>query len=149
VTRSGFGGYLSSYGYSWSISFVGDGVRGNVQELEIITGGSCSPASLPTGVSITVETVNENKALGVDTEITQLDVAASALVAEGQYTISVTNTASATTDTTTCIPWNADVATFSNAMKDLTTVDSVFVERYGSGDSASVFCLWIFIFNLF
>jgi len=135
VVRSGSGSYLSRFGYVWTVSFVGNKVAGNVKALQVVT-DNCSPLISPTSdASVVVETVNPNGAVGTDTEIQSVVVAADAVIAQGQFALEVTH--AGVTLSTNCINWNAEAADVEAAMESLSNVDSVFVERSGDASSAS------------
>jgi hypothetical protein len=133
VVRSGAGGYSSFFGYGWTISFVGNKVAGNVQEL-VIT--ECTALSSNTNdATLSVMTINHNAAFGTDTEIQTVVVEADAYIAEGQYQLTLDYAGAVVT--TDCIEWNATAEELEAHIEALANVDSVFIERYGSGSAES------------
>jgi len=133
VVRSGSGGYSSFFGYGWTVSFVGNKVAGNVQQLEF---AECVALAANTNdAELSIMTTNHNAAFGTDTEIQTVVVAADAYIAEGQYQLTLDYAGAVVT--TGCIEWNATADELATHIEALANVDSVFVERYGSGSSAS------------
>ena len=83
VVKSGYGGYTDYFGYTWTVSFTGNQVAGNVQLLQVSSYGSegngyCANA-LPSDLVFIAETVNPPSmpAVGLDTEVQVLNVTAS------------------------------------------------------------------------
>jgi hypothetical protein len=139
VVRSGYGGYSDSFGYSWSITFTGNMVAGNVQPLVVKygnEGGTCVN-SLPSGLAYAASTTNENQALGVDTEVQVLNLTSTDHVAYGEYSLYFGSTGLGT-KTTACIAWDASAVTVQEALLDgIQSIDNILVERSGTGTSAS------------
>ena len=110
VSRSGAATYSSGFGYSWTITFVGEGVSGNVPALAVDFANSttdgldidCPVLVAPTEDAFVVaETVDDPaglSGLGTDTEIQLVVVSASARIADGGYVLGFNGT------NTTCIP---------------------------------------------
>jgi len=75
VQRSGYGGYKDYFGYQWSVTFAGNKVAGNVQKMVAEYGGDSTTCNLatPDGLSFSVVKVNGDRAVGVDTENTEVD----------------------------------------------------------------------------
>lgn len=139
VDKSGYGGYTSFFGYSYSIAFVGNAVAGRTLPLQVITGGAgCSSASALAGVSFEVSSASEWDAVGTDTEIQSIAVVSDRQIAQGHYRLSfeypLTNV-----QTSACVAWNATAAEVKTALEGLSNVDRVYVDRTGSGDSQSSF----------
>jgi hypothetical protein len=84
VVKSGTGGYSSNYGFTWSVSFVGNDVAGNVLEM---VATETSPNS---AITLAVTTTNNKKAVGTDTEIEEIVIFATDPIAQGQYKLDVT-----------------------------------------------------------
>jgi len=126
-------GPLASFGYVWTVSFVGNKVAGNVMPLEIIT--TCS--TLNAATTLTVATVNENQAIGLDTEVQRLTLTATDNIAQGQYQLSFRYTSATSVQISSCIAWNAAASDLQNALNALPNIDNVFVERFGNGDASS------------
>eukprot|EP00607_Mallomonas_marina_P003620 CAMPEP_0182439754 /NCGR_PEP_ID=MMETSP1167-20130531/86625_1 /TAXON_ID=2988 /ORGANISM="Mallomonas Sp, Strain CCMP3275" /LENGTH=2248 /DNA_ID=CAMNT_0024633521 /DNA_START=466 /DNA_END=7213 /DNA_ORIENTATION=- len=92
VMRSGTGSYRSRFGYTWSVSFVGNKVAGNVQMLVPVFGGSCaSLVSATKDATVTVVDLNRTQAVGTDTESQSLTIGANTMIAQGQYKINITH----------------------------------------------------------
>ena len=80
---SRYGGYTDYFGYTWTVSFTGNQVAGNVQLLQVSSYGSegngyCANG-LPSDLVFIAETVNPPSmpAVGLDTEVQVLNVSAS------------------------------------------------------------------------
>ena len=129
------------FGFVWTVSFVGNQVAGNVQQMKISstdsTGTSCVnvPPASGAATTLTVETMNENRAMGLDTEIQVLQLRAIDSISQGQYKLSFTYDSE--TQTTACIDWNADATVLQLALQSLTNIDNVLVERTGDGTLSS------------
>jgi len=133
VVRSGYGGFTSYYGYTWDISFTGNLVAGDVQLLTVgygTTSSSCTGA-FPTSLTPIVTTLNPDGAVGIDTEIQTLTVFASTDVVQGQFQLIFMGVM------TECLQWNASETDVAAALEGLSTIDSVIVQRFGDGTSAS------------
>jgi hypothetical protein len=135
VVRSGTGGYTDSYGYQWSISFVGNLVAGKVQPLRVgygVSSSSCSGA-VPSTVEITVQDAYANDPVGVDTEVQTVTVAANDFFVEGGYILDFGGYV------TDCINWNATADEMKSSLERLPNIDYVYVERFGNGLPSSNF----------
>ena len=152
VTRSGAGTYSSGFGYSYTVSFVGEAVAGNVPQLTVDwTNGTAGNADLDCeafsaaqgGANVTAVTLADVAGLaglGTDVEIQTVTVSATARLADGGYKLSLNG--SVDTDgfnktTTACIPYDATAAEFEAALEGLENVDSVYVTRAGDGSGSS------------
>jgi len=127
VSKSGTGSYSDAFGYSWTITFSGNFVAGDVQDLEVVTTG-CALAS---DVTATVTTLDKGPAVGLDTEVHTIVVSADDEIVQGQYQVTYKS------EVSSCIPWNATADELKAALDDVSSIDSVFVERNGDGDMAS------------
>ena len=127
VKRSVVSGYTPRFGYQWTISFTGNNVTGDVLPLNWT---SCN--SLSSSVSVDISTTNTNKIVGLDTEIQRLNVYASDLISQGQYTLRFGSSE------TECIEWDATAEDLSNSLGKLVNIDTVFIERFGSYDEIGV-----------
>ena len=138
VVKSGYGGYTDYYGYSWTVSFVGNKVAGNVRLLKVTSFGSegngfCANM-LPASLAYIVEQANGYPAVGLDTEVQVVSVAAAAFVAQGSYALTYNGVS------TGCIAWDAAASDVRAAvLASLTNIDDVYVERTGDGTSASAY----------
>jgi hypothetical protein len=150
VVRSGSGGYADSYGYTFTVSFVGDKVAGNVMPLTVTKwGDSVCSAAAPANFAGTVATLNENEAVGLDTEVHTITVNATMPIARGSYMLNYDGTV---VTSASCIAWNATAAemeTFiTSQMKKsgASYFDAVKVERSGNADRASN---WGYTYSVF
>ena len=159
VTRSGNGGAAYDYGYSWTISFVGNLVAGNVQLLDPgrwnntgVSHGAdsfnpCIPWDLATDdVVVTAESINDGEALGTDTEIQTVNIVATSRISQGEYKLKLVHANA--TQYTDCISWDASGAELEAAIENMTAVDSVRVDRSGSADSSSDYGYLYSIFSM-
>ena len=162
VMRSGYGGYKDYYGYTWSVSFVGNAVAGNVAQLVVAGYGTsasaCATALTATAtsdgsstvtyvatastVSFLVSTISDNQAVGLDTEVHTLTHSSAAPVAQGQYKLNLLAGSNPTPlVTTACLAWNATAsdmqAAFAAVQGSWYAGDKVYVERYGNASAAS------------
>ena len=141
VTRTGDGTKTSNYGYTFSISFVGAFVSGALHRLK--TSRIRLPPPVPAPFTVTgglnaavvTDVVNIGKALGTDTEIQTIIVAADKPVTVGGYKIEFTHRGS--TATTGCFVWNAAASEVEAGIEALANVDSVRVEREGDAGEKS------------
>merc|ERR1711871_188739 len=123
-------GYTTTFGYEWKITFVGNNVTGDVETLTIVNDGSCTaPAN---SVTKSVETINEDKIVGLDTEIQVLHVTATDFINEGQYSLKFDN------EETGCIEWGASDVEVASNLNGLKNIDKVYIERSGAATSAGV-----------
>ena len=137
VSRSGNGGASYDYGYSYTVSFVGSNVAGNVPLLVASTYG-CDAFDVATeDENIMIVSLNDGDALGTDTEIQKVDVFATATIHQGQYQLKLNHTGGSMV--TPCIEWDATAADVEAAIENMTNVDSVRVERSGAADYDSDF----------
>ena len=138
VSSIRYGGYKDYFGYTWTVSFTGNQVAGNVQLLQVSSYGSegngyCANG-LPSDLVFIADTVNppSKPAVGLDTEVQVLNVSASSFVAQGQYSLSYNGVS------TGCINWDASSDTVRTAiLASIPAIDDVYIERSGSGTSAS------------
>ena len=129
VTRSSYGGYTSYFGYQYDIIFSGNLVAGSVQPLIVqygTTESSCS-GSFPPDLTVAVTRENPNQAVGLDTEIQSFTISAPHYIAQGQFQLVFDSVS------TDCIDWNATSDDVMNALKSISSIDDVYVERYGEG----------------
>ena len=140
VVKSGYGGYTDYFGYTWTVSFTGNQVAGNVQLLQVSSYGSegngfCAN-SLPSDLVFIAATVNPPTmpAVGLDSEVQVLNVTASSFVAQGQYTLSYNGVS------TGCLNWDASSDTVRAAiLANIPAIDDVYIERSGTGTSVSAY----------
>jgi len=139
VVRSGYGGYTDYFGYSWSVTFSGNQVAGDVEPLTIalFTDSDCTGNHAGgSGPTATISTINENKAVGLNTEVHKLQLAATNPIVQGSYevrlaTISGAGSSAAGNWNGACVPWNATALELQNALESIPEIDHVFVERFG------------------
>ena len=134
VTRSGYGGYTDYFGYTWSVSFIGNYVAGNVEQLtvSVFIDNACSSAhGAGVGPTASVTTLNENQAVGLNTEVHTLKLDASHVIAQGQYKIRLGTDAWSSA----CLEWNSTALQVQNALESLSYIDHVYVERFGNAAS--------------
>jgi hypothetical protein len=135
VVRAGYGGYTDYFGYTWSISFTGTKVAGNVEELVVNTWDSsdCSTGS-GLGPSATITTLNENEAVGLNTEVHTLQLVATEAIAQGQFKVRLNDVGGgvATDWNSACLAWNSTALQLQTALESIPKIDHVFVERFGS-----------------
>jgi hypothetical protein len=135
VVRSGYGGYTDYFGYTWSVTFVGNKVAGNVEPLKVeICNSACDSCGADPVASVT--TLNENMAVGLNTEVHTVKFEATHPVAQGQYKVQV-DVNTATTATTACLEWNSTALELQNALENMSDkiVDHVYVERFGDASA--------------
>jgi hypothetical protein len=149
VVRSGYGGYTDFFGFSWSVTFTGNLVAGNVQPLVVLYGnegsGTCTN-SQPTGLHFAASTTNENRAVGIDTEVQQITLTSTDHVVEGAYKLNFASTGPGT-KSTACLSWDATAMDMQLALlSGIQSIDEVLVERSGSGTSLSNFG---YVYNIF
>ena len=116
VTKSGHGGYSDDFGFVFSVTFVGDKVAGNVEllDIDVYTDSGCStPAS---DFTVSVATVNENMALGLDTEVHTITINASEPIAQGQFKIAFAEFDKSDTGSG-CVEWNATATELQTAIE--------------------------------
>ena len=140
VVRSGYGGYSDSFGYTWTVTFSGNQVAGNVQKLSVLYGsegsGSCAN-SAPVNLKYMVSTVTQNQAVGLDSEVQVLTVSATNYIAEGSYILTYPSVLSGN-ETTACIQWDASAEEVQSAiLNGIESIDDVLVERTGDASLAS------------
>jgi hypothetical protein len=148
VVRSGYGGYTDFFGFSWSVTFTGNLVAGNVQPLVVLYGneGSTCTNSQPVGLHFAASTNNDNRAVGTDTEVQQITTQSIDHVVEGAYKLSFASTGFGT-KSTACLSWDATAMDMQLAlMNGIQSIDEVLVERSGSGTSVSNFG---YVYNIF
>jgi hypothetical protein len=140
VVRSGYGGYTDYFGYTWSVTFVGNKVAGNVEPLTVDICDSacanCGTVADPPVASVT--TLNENMAVGLNTEVHTVKFEATHPVAQGQYTVKVdvnTATETMTNNAAACLEWNSTALELQNALESMDIVDHVYVERFGDASA--------------
>lgn len=139
VTRDGDGTADYDYGYVYSITFVGNNVAGETEQLEVHTLGNGCPAcaAFVTGgvdYSITVD-MNNGVAMGTDTAVQEVIVSASKPLVAGSYQLSFERLSA--TKTSTCIPFDAparsasgtDPRAMESILMAMDNIDKVFVTR--------------------
>jgi len=141
VVRSGDGSYSSSFGYSYTISFVGDLFRGNIHQIssdislegkDSLGGKTCQAFNAPThDEKLIVTTINEGRAIGTDTPFAELTVSTEFPIIEGQFQLSITHLG--VTRTTDCIEWDENIQNMKAKIEALDNVDSVWIDRHGNG----------------
>ena len=141
TSRSGDGSFSSSFGYEYQIKFVGGNVRGYMRQLttdftlagfDAMGGLTCTSFdSLTNDAMVQIVVLNEGKTMGTDTSRAQIAIMADEIVETGQFLISVTHLGR--TLETECLAWNVEPSLISDALQDLTNVDSVQVHRRGNG----------------
>jgi hypothetical protein len=141
VSRSGDGSYSSRFGFSYTITFVGANVRGNVQLLNTdlsLSGldsfgtSTCKPfKSLTNDAHVDINTLNEGLAVGTDTPRVAININLEGVPIFGEYALSVTHLGKTTA--TNCIAWDASEDEVKSKIESLSNVDSVRVVRYGNG----------------
>jgi hypothetical protein len=148
VSRNGDGGLTSNdgatpYGYIWSITFVGRDVAGALSKTKagaanlftvpaFALTASGTPAAPVAGIA------NAGQAIGTDTEIQRLTIAAKAPITFGQYMLTFDDTG-ANAQKTVCIDWNAPASDVEGKIEALSNVDSVRVVRSGDASAASAY----------
>lgn len=133
VFKSGYGGYTDYIGFSYSVSFVGNNVSGLNQLLEIYYGtdeDTCSNG-FPSGLTILTDHSNTDFTVGLDTSLQSVVISADSSITQGSYKVYFRN------ETSDCISWDASANEFKQALERISTIDSVLVERFGSGDEYS------------
>ena len=141
ISRSGDGSFSSSFGYEYTIRFVGGNVRGHMSQLttdfilaglDANGGSTCTPFdSLTNDTLIKILPLNEGDAIGTDTSHAQIAVAADGFVESGEFSLLVSHLGQ--TLETECLAWDAQPSLIEIALKNLTNVDSVRVHRRGNG----------------
>ncbi len=130
VIRSCDGTDACENGYIYDISFVGVGVRGNVQALSPVIGGSCATITTAGGhtTSLTVQD-NSNMFVSVGTAsaVQTVTIVASVPIALGSFTMSLAFAGGS--QVTACINWDASALEVQLALEALNNVDSVFVQK--------------------
>lgn len=137
VTRSGNGGAAYDFGYSWTVSFVGNNVAGNVILLDHGF-QTCTAFDVPTGdYLVNVTSLNDGEALGTDTEIQTVQVQATSKISQGQYKLKLEH--ANVVKETSCLDWDATAEDVEKALEALSNVDSVRVDRSGAANKKSDF----------
>lgn len=136
VDRFGDGTVDSAYGYTYSVTFTGSGVLGEIQPLVVsdpttTCGGSCTAFIVTGGVGtatdVTATVVNSGRAMGTDTEIQKLTISADLALYAGEYQISLNHAGGS--QTSTCISYDASADALKTALEALPNIDMVYVTR--------------------
>ena len=136
VTRSGSATSGSDFGYEYSITFVGNEVTGDLIEVGTFQCNGGLTSATADG-SVSARTVNDDEAFGTDSEIQFLQVSASSVIHQGQYTLSLEHAGGV--ETTSCIEWDASADDLEDALEALTNVDSVTIVREGDSSKSSLY----------
>lgn len=141
IVVSGDGSFSSSFGFEYTIKFVGNKVRGNLNQLQTdlslsgfdaMGGSTCTPVkSISNDVTVKINTLNEGGAIGSDTAHAKIIINADGAVESGQFALSVTHLG--LTLQTICLDWNSESQVLQNALENLSNIDKVRVERRGIG----------------
>ena len=130
-----------NFGYAYTVRFIGDSVRGNINQFssdwtlsgkDANGGNSCIPfdATVEDEV-LSVVTLDSDPAIGTDTPHVVLMLNADNEMIEGEFELTINYLGEPRT--TSCIPWNADDSFLQLTLENLTNIDSVFVRRTGTG----------------
>jgi hypothetical protein len=134
VTRSGDGSSTYNYGYTWTVSFTGDAVRGALHKKTDGTDNNFviafpTTALLPATATLTTSITNTDNTLGTDTEIQTVSVSAPSALTYGAYRLTFVH--GSVTQTTACINWDATATQVEMELEALSNIDSVHVVRSG------------------
>ena len=162
VTRSGDGTEYSSglagsavtpFGYEYAVTFVGLNVYGNVPQLRVTSQGcplrDVTTPGGPSSVTVTTPEAPVGGPIGSDitwkrkylsgvgtgTEIQRVKVAAGSPLTSGTGSYHLNFSFGGSQHATGCIPWSATAQDVEAALELLPNIDSVLVERYGSGEA--------------
>nr|CCA13958.1 similar to titin isoform N2B putative [Albugo laibachii Nc14] len=140
VTRDGDGTMESQYGYTYSVTFVGNSVAGQTQLIKTSVYPDCATCDAlltVTGDAVTPPKVsmNENLAMGTDIAIQRVFVAAEKPIAMGAFYLAFTHLGAS--KTTTCIQHDAPAREENDGFQEslefiferLSNVDDVYVTR--------------------
>lgn len=140
VTRDGDGTLASDYGYTYSVTFVGNNVAGQTQLMKTSVYPDCATCDAlltVTGDAVSPPTVsmNENIAMGSDIAIQRVFVAADKPITTGAFYLTFTHLGAS--KTTTCIEYDAPAREVNDAyqnsvefiLENLPNVDDVYVTR--------------------
>jgi hypothetical protein len=142
VSRSGDGTADSSFGYEYTIKFIGGKYRGHMQQFKVIyhvsgldtsTGKSTCIEfdSSSKHVTIDISTSNDGKALGTDTPYVKIAINTEDTIYSGYFALIIHHLGKAFE--TPCLPWNSDAGFVKEELESLPNVDSVRVFRRGNG----------------
>ncbi len=130
VIRSCDGTDMCGNGFMYDIFFVGSGVRGNVQALLPVVGGSCTAITTAGGHTTSLEIEDDSNifvSIGTATALQTVTIVASVPIALGSFKVSLQFAGGL--QATTCINWDASALDVELALEALDNVDSVFVQK--------------------
>jgi hypothetical protein len=168
VKRSGDGLQYSpagSYGYEFEVSFIGNNVAGNVEQMKASSEGCdtgrdvASSGGLASIAITTVETpqggpVDDWKkkyysGVGTGTEIQKLVVKAGSPLTLGTGAYHLNFSFGGGNFATRCIEWSATASQLEEALEELENIDSVLVERSSIGGDNNDQDGYGFIYSIF
>lgn len=123
----------SKFGYSYTISFVGDSVKGNINQFSTdvslsgldSSGGMTCKAFNSDDAYVVIKTLNDDMAMGTDTPRAVVELTSNTDIVEGEYALEINYLGQVMTSE--CISWDADPAMLEDTLEKLDNVDAVHV----------------------